>query len=497
MESLLQFAHQNTDKLGIGGFNEEKLREVLVAYTIAMHDAPPATTLNQEASNWKWWLRYCEAMNWPPVLSNMAAASGVDQDAFALYQAFVSGALPWIYERMPSAKGRSDPPKPTSALAVLTGVRRVHLKRFNLPHFVPLTTAVQACDGLIRKYMEEHGPEALQPQRKEPLTKQMILKLLGDHLKGAFVGTRGDHAKMRVDWGVTPWAGWRALVATMAQTGFRKADVSLESKVKFGLQHLTAASLVWCIGGVLYKSPSREQLRSLKEGDYALLRPPPSKADQFGLHWGACTIYLRFHPTELINAARELAAYEILRNLPAKLRRTAPLFVNFGNGPWRHHQLDALFKDVLATFVPEDEIKRYSMHSFRIYLACALRAAGASNGVIQAILRWRSDDALKIYARMNDAHYADWLSKAALADVSSVTTGTMRHAKEGPGIIAGSEVQAFQGGWLQRASDIPPAAFSRVNLGNLPEISSDQRIAAIRGASAQLLAMAQEDQFEI
>ena len=98
---------------------------------------------------------------------------------------------------------------------------------------------------------------------------------------------------------------------------------------------------------------------------------------------------------------------------------------------------------------------------------------------------------------MNDAHYAEWLSKAALADVSSVTTGTMRHAKEGPDIIAGRDVQAFPGCWLQRASDIPSAAFSRVDLRNLPEISSDHRIAAIRGASAQLLAMAQEDQFEI
>ena len=98
---------------------------------------------------------------------------------------------------------------------------------------------------------------------------------------------------------------------------------------------------------------------------------------------------------------------------------------------------------------------------------------------------------------MNDVHYAESLSKAALADVSSVTTGTMRHARESPDIIVGREVQAFQGSWLQRANGVASVFVSRVDLGNFPEISSDHRIAAMRGASTQLLAMAQEEQLEI
>ena len=59
------------------------------------------------------------------------------------------------------------------------------------------------------------------------------------------------------------------------------------------------------------------------------------------------------------------------------------------------------------------------MHSFCIYLACALLEAGASNGTIQTMLRWRSDEALKIYARINDFKYADWLTKASQAKVSN------------------------------------------------------------------------------
>ena len=40
------------------------------------------------------------------------------------------------------------------------------------------------------------------------------------------------------------------------------------------------------------------------------------------------------------------------------------------------------------------------------------------------MLRWRSDDALKIYARINDDKYADEVEKAANATVSSVRTTT-------------------------------------------------------------------------
>ena len=61
--------------------------------------------------------------------------------------------------------------------------------------------------------------------------------------------------------------------------------------------------LRWMIGGVIYDAPTTEQLRNLKNGDYALLRPPPSKADQFSLHWGAATVYLMFFACSAARAA--------------------------------------------------------------------------------------------------------------------------------------------------------------------------------------------------
>ena len=65
------------------------------------------------------------------------------------------------------------------------------------------------------------------------------------------------------------------------------------------------------------------------------------------------------------------------------------------------------------------EAAAYSLHSFRVYLASALYAAGCPNDRIQAILRWKSEEALLIYARLNDSERTGWVNKAQLADVDS------------------------------------------------------------------------------
>ena len=41
-----------------------------------------------------------------------------------------------------------------------------------------------------------------------------------------------------------------------------------------------------------------------------------------------------------------------------------------------------------ALGVTPEEAKKYSPHSFRIYLACALKAAGKSDSEIQMMCRW-------------------------------------------------------------------------------------------------------------
>jgi hypothetical protein len=71
------------------------------------------------------------------------------------------------------------------------------------------------------------------------------------------------------------------------------------------------------------------------------------------------------------------------------------------------------------------DTETHSWHSFRIYLACALKAANADDSRIKAMVRWVSEKSLHIYARDNRHDYGDWLSKALTADVSSVSIANL------------------------------------------------------------------------
>jgi len=75
--------------------------------------------------------------------------------------------------------------------------------------------------------------------------------------------------------------------------------------------------------------------------------------------------------------------------------------------------------------VPRDMVQHYSCHSFRIYLACALLAVGATPETIKLMVRWASDEALQIYARLNVSVDADLRASATTARVHSVRSSTM------------------------------------------------------------------------
>ena len=65
-------------------------------------------------------------------------------------------------------------------------------------------------------------------------------------------------------------------------------------------------------------------------------------------------------------------------------------------------------------------MSRYSVHSFRIYLATALAAAGASDDRIQSMLRWASTDALLLYKRTDVDDYMSWVRCASGAAFSTI-----------------------------------------------------------------------------
>ena len=114
-------------------------------------------------------------------------------------------------------------------------------------------------------------------------------------------------------------------------------------------------------------------------------------------------------------------ALELAARVAPERRYVTPLFGPKPGVEWYHSALDAVFLFLLrvACNLSEEEAKKFSVHSFRIYLATALYAAGCPNDRIQAILRWKSVEALLIYARLNDAERSTWVAKAQQSVIDS------------------------------------------------------------------------------
>ena len=216
------------------------------------------------------------------------------------------------------------------------------------------------------------------------------------------------------------------LLILLRQTGFRKSEVSLQGGEKFTRRHATRSNLSWCLRGRVYSSPPSDLLRHPQPGDYAIVVPPPSKADPTGEVWGALPIYLHWS-LDPAAAFHHLAHLELVLPSVGEARKVAPLISPDGLEPFRGSQLDTALRALLSRpgGVGASNAHNYSWHSARIYLACALLAAGATHAQIQALCRWQTEDSLRIYARLNSGKYASLLNAAAAADVSSVSTAAL------------------------------------------------------------------------
>ena len=209
----------------------------------------------------------------------------------------------------------------------------------------------------------------------------------------------------------------------MLSTAYSNCQPTLRAGAAHTLKRLSRWHLRWRIAAVSDEpifSPSLQQLGLLRDGDFAILIPPTSKADQFGLEWGPSPIYLRYSTDESVNAARELRDLEVAWPVEGDARRSTPLFVSGNRQAMTQDALRAAFKARLrAGGFDHALIDAVSLHSFRVYLACALLALKRSHDEIKALLRWRSDEALRIYARLTPAAYADLLVGVGDADVAS------------------------------------------------------------------------------
>ena len=146
---------------------------------------------------------------------------------------------------MPNQQGVVGAALPQSILKVAQNIRRAHA-RIHI-QTVSLAPCVRATDGLLKDFILEHGPLALIPKRKEPLTNEEIARIF------AHAGPIGRSRSPKVlDWSSPEYSSLLAMFHTLAQTGMRKGEVSLPANARFDKSRLSMLNVRWSIGGVVY-----------------------------------------------------------------------------------------------------------------------------------------------------------------------------------------------------------------------------------------------------
>ena len=402
-----------------GGARREAMTERL---SEALEHGYAPRTRAADQGHWRRWERFCKSIGTSPWRTDMAANSGMDAEGHQEEVFLMASAMLHAYENM-YPRRRSDPAAdPRSAQKYIEAVRRTHrVKGITMASMEIVRLAVK---GLCREYIDEHDVHTLVPERKLSFTDAIV----ADMFRCPDGATRGA---LTLDWSSYYWIAVDACFQTLAEEGSRKDEVSKPTAATpFRRGRFTFASLVWFVDGrELRRAPTREELLTLKPGDGVLLKHGISKNDPFGSYFAATPSFLAYREGTDRCACRALARLELAAGLAGAARGRTPLFGPEPGVEFTHHQLDQALKLLLTrgAGVAEAELENYSVHSFRIFVACALLAAGAPRWLIKRMLRWRGDESLEVYARVNNTEWASWTGKIVNVAVQSTISSRLNY----------------------------------------------------------------------
>jgi hypothetical protein len=235
----------------------ELLQSMLEEVNEYMGDSFAESTSRTDKYHLDAWAKVCEELGTPRWRTDMAANMGLDPNGYRREQLLAAIAYLRMYQRMSPRSHKHAFPNPRSCMQKLYAVARAHKKiGFQM---APFTLAVRVMAGMLQRYVENNGTDALQPARKNPFTNEMILQMLRTP-----VGSRKSNSSVAIEWSSPFGVGLRATIETLAETGMRKSDVSKYLKqTPFKKGRLTFASLKWRIGGERVAAPTRVQLESV------------------------------------------------------------------------------------------------------------------------------------------------------------------------------------------------------------------------------------------
>ena len=301
--------------------------------------------------------------------------------------------------------------------------------------------------GLLRSYKNAYGVIASAPHRREPMLQSMWHRIEGL--------APGEVLPGREPWNPAGRLRDRVVLRLMRvlwRSGHRLGEICQHPSGEFNF--LTRASVVFVIAGVPVVDPSPAQLAMFTlHRDQVLLMPPSSKPGQFGEQHAPFPSVLPYNAP--ISAAADLLAIELETPCHGEARAVTPLFADLNGRAFTYSVLTRELYVLLRALFGKAVADTISWHSIRIGLACALKAAGCPNDVIQLICRWACEESLHVYGRLGYSTNVAWTDKAA------ATTFAVAQAANLPQ-LDNSAAYAQLTGWNERsAAAIADAATPR------------------------------------
>jgi hypothetical protein len=448
--------------------------DLLEAYTSAVShtvtaDVKPGTK-KKDRTGWNRWVQYMQQWNSDPLRDS--------DPRFAIRERFLkAGYLLWAKRRVKSTIAGRLSAKPATLMGDLYAVQRVHKQNERTFLITGMVHVVR--HYLCTEYELLHGPESLVPQRREGFSRA--------HLRSMLACPSGLALRSRrfssLEW--DSWLGYNlaAALCLSSSGGLRKAELSLHAGVEFSAMHMSRASLFFVILGQICRFPSVEQVMGMVKGDQAGILASPSKADDLAMHFLPHPLFFNFDPEDLDNTALRLRSLYVHCPVPPARMRSTPLFSLSASGePMRYDLLDLILKALLLTFMDSITASLYSWHSFRIGLACALRAAGAPDGIILALCRWRSLDSLNTYARINSSASGQWLDLVTHQFIDSIQGPNVARLSQPPPGMLPTAVSEFLSKAATAAESLSADAMRELGQ-TIPEIDDDkwmQELAALK-----------------
>ena len=370
------------------------------------------------------WMQICKELETDWFRNDHAANSGADGEGFREEILLQAQAVLMKYARMKPRRKTDLVADPNSAGNWLHQVHREHLKRGVI--MAPTRLAMQAVRGLCRRHAKQIGIR--DQHRKLPLTNRIIADMHN-------TPDGSSHKGLVCNWNTYEWIAHKAWTSVCAEGGERKDEIAkVNQSADSTPDRFKFDSLVFKIGGKKIRRPTLAQLDLLGTyvGDGVYLTHGSAKNDFFGKHFAATP---SFHPC--VQGQHRCAAFALANlvraaNLRPDQWETTPLFGPQVGEEFTHYQVERAFELMLihGAHIPPEELSNYSIHSFRIFVACYLYANKVSRHDIKRLVRWLGDNSLELYARLNDDEWTSYTTMGYSTVVESNIAARLR--SEGP-----------------------------------------------------------------